>query len=115
MAKKVKKADAEIEEIDQAAAERDNQRRELFCRYYAQGEGTFGNATLSYAAAYDYDLGDTDIVDKNGNPLIQKPYRTSYHTCSVNGSSLLRNTEVHERVTKLLNELLKDEIVDAEL
>src|ERR1051325_9798923 len=107
MAKKGKKPKAEKPAL--------NPKQELFCRYYAQGEGTFGNATLSYAAAYDYDLGDTTVIDEDGNPLIQKPYKTSYHTCSVNGNKLLRNAEVKERITVLYNELLQDKFVDAEL
>jgi hypothetical protein len=111
MAKKEKKA----EKAEQEAAELDNQRRELFCRYYAQGEGTFGNATLSYAEAYEYELGDINLVDKNGNPIIHRDYEGSYYTCAVNGSKLLKNAKVQERINVLLNELLKDEIVDAQL
>jgi hypothetical protein len=92
-----------------------NPNQELFCRYYAQGEGTFGNATLSYAAAYEIGLGDPTLVDKDGNPLSAKLYPEEYNTCSANGSRLLRNDKVQERIRVLLNELLKDEIVDAEL
>src|SRR5688572_8117059 len=92
-----------------------NPKQEAFCRYYAQGEGTFGNATLSYSAAYEVELGDLSWTDKDGNIKVHKDYIGDYHTCSVNGGRLLRNADVQERVTVLLNELLKDEIVDAEL
>jgi hypothetical protein len=107
MAKKAAKAKPEKPKL--------NPKQEAFCRYYAQGQGTFGNATLSYAAAYDIDLGDLTWHDKNGNLIVQREYKGDYHTCSVNGNKLLRKTEIQERITKLLNELLKDEIVDAEL
>ncbi len=36
--------------------ELDNKKRELFCQYYAKGDGTFGNATLAYSAAYEIEL-----------------------------------------------------------
>lgn len=111
MAKKklAKKADS----ADDDALE--NARRELFCQYYAKGEGTFGNATLSYSAAYEIELGDVTKLDKHGNVVVERDYTGSYNTCSVNGTRLLRIAHVQQRVTALLNELLKDEIVDAEL
>lgn len=84
-----------------------NPKQEAFCRYYAQGEGTFGNATLSYAAAYDYHL-DAEADEDDGDS-------SARNVCAVEGARLLRNPHVQERVTKLLNELLKDEIVDAQL
>jgi hypothetical protein len=31
-------------------------KRELFCRFYTQNEDLFGNATHSYAEAYEYKL-----------------------------------------------------------
>lgn len=93
----------------------DNAKRELFCRYYAQGDGTFGNATLSYAAAYEIELGDTTLTDKLGNLLAAKFYPQEYHTCSSSGSRLLRNDKIQERITVLLNEFLRNDLVDAEL
>jgi hypothetical protein len=110
MAKKVKTAEKPPSEKPNL-----NPNQEAFCRYYAQGEGTFGNATLSYAAAYEFELGDLSFTDKDGNISVHPDFAGDYHTCSVNGNKLLRKTEVQERITKLLNELLKDEIVDAEL
>ena len=92
-----------------------NVKRELFCWHYAKGEGTFGNATLSYAATYDIELGGIWLRDKDGNPRPDAKYEGPYAVCSSNGSRLLRNAEVQARIGVLLNELLKDDIVDAEL
>lgn len=39
-----------------------NEKQELFCRYYTQNNALFGNATLSYAEAYGFDL---DTLDKD--------------------------------------------------
>ncbi len=111
MARKKQTADA----AQKAEAELDNKRRELFCRYYAQGEGTFGNATLSYAAAYDVEIGDLRLYDKNGNLLVPKDHIPAYNICSASGSRLLRDEKVQARLVVLRNELLRDEIVDAEL
>jgi hypothetical protein len=109
-----KRAPKGAKEKEKEAAEL-NAKRELFCRYYAQGEGTFGNATLSYSAAYEIELGDLTWHDKDGNLRVHRDYAAGYHVCSVNGARLLRNADVQSRITVLLNELLKDEIVDAEL
>ena len=73
MAKKKDKKAADPEPVPTAGDEElENKRREFFCRYYAQGEGTFGNATLSYAAAYDIELGDLSRYDKLGNLIIPR-------------------------------------------
>ncbi|OJW18781.1 MAG: hypothetical protein BGO51_15535 [Rhodospirillales bacterium 69-11] len=113
--KKPKIAARETPDATDATEALDNLRREKFCRYYAQGEGTFGNATLSYAAAYDIELGDLSIVDKEGRPVVEKDFRGQYEVCATNGWRLLKNADVQARITVLLNALLKDEIVDAEL
>jgi len=106
---------ASEQEIDTAMEALENKRRELFCRHYAQGEGTFGNATLSYAAAYEYDLIFVKKTDRWGT-LYDSPVDLNvYQTCGSNGSRLLKDDKVQARITVLLNELLKDEIVDAEL
>lgn len=96
-----------------------NAKRELFCRYYTQNDELFGNATLSYAEAFDYRLDelsqDDEIRDQKGKIIEPSTYDKAYRVCSVMGHRLLRNTSVQERLTKLLNELLKDEVVDSEL
>lgn len=105
-----------------------NPQRELFCRYYTQNEELFGNATLSYAEAYDYKLDelsrkaiyeeifDDETGDTSQGELIEdSEYDKAYHVCSVESSKFLRNPEIQARITELLNELLKDEVVDSQL
>lgn len=103
-------------------------KRELFCRCYTQNNELFGNATLSYAEAFDYKLDElsreavyeTDIdeetgAETQGKLIEQSPHDKAYHVCSVLSSKLLRNDDIQARIRVLLNELLKDEIVDSEL
>jgi len=91
---------------------------ELFCQLYVKNEELFGNATLCYAEAYNYKL-DTlsheESRDEFGQLIEASEYDRAYNTCSVDGSKLLRNAKVQERITKFLNEMLKDDIVDAQL
>lgn len=97
--------------------------QELFCRYYTQNELLFGNATLSYAEAYDFELDSISQLrpcdDKPNHTHAREcepsPYDLAYHTCSVNGSRLLRNADIQKRVTVLLNEILSDSVVDSQL
>lgn len=109
------KSPAKQKSVDAPIGDTLNPKHEAFCRYYAQGEGTFGNATLSYAAAYEIELGDLSRFDKNGVLVVGKEFQADYNNCSTSASRLLRNVKIQARVTVLLNELLKDEIVDAEL
>jgi hypothetical protein len=102
-------------------------KRELFCRYYTQNQELFGNATLSYAEAFDYKLDELsregvyeeieseDGTIEQGKLLEPSEYDKAYHTCSVLSSRLLRNADIQARITALLNELLKDNIVDSQL
>jgi len=117
MAKKKNKntLPASDKELDDAVEELENKRRELFCQYYAKGEGTFGNATLSYAAAYDYELLFVKKTDRWGTEYDSPVDTNLYHSCSSGGSRLLTDDKVKGRITVLLNELLKDDFVDAEL
>lgn len=103
--------------------ELDNQRRELFCRYFTQNDELFNNATLSYAEAYGYKLDELSREpvygepDEEGNREIveSSEYDKACNVCAVNGGRLLRNTQIQERITVLRNELLKDDIVDSQL
>lgn len=98
--------------------------QELFSRFYTQNEALFGNGTLCYAEAYAFDL-DTlsrqcpsHPPDDEADPDHQcepSEYELAYQTCSVNGSRLLRNAKVQARITALLNEMLRDEVVDSQL
>jgi len=98
-------------------------KRELFCRFYTQNEDLFGNATHSYAEAYDYKLDtlDTEAVwsepegDSPRERLDDSPYEKAVHVCAVEAFRLLRIPEVQARITALLNEILKDEVVDSQL
>lgn len=97
--------------------------QEMFCQYYINNDALFGNATLSYAEAYDYKLDELSTEkpvlanNADGTPTEwgDSEYTLAYNTCSACSSKLLRNNKINERVKKLLNELLKDEEVDAEL
>jgi hypothetical protein len=97
--------------------------RELFCRYYTQNEKLFGNGTHSYAEAYDYQLdtlSDKGIWsvpegDEPSEKLEDSPYDKAIHVCAVEASRLLRNPDVQARITALLNEILRDDVVDSQL
>lgn len=93
--------------------------RKLFCRYYTQNTEFFGNATLSYAEAYGHDLDSLSKVQektpKGKNIPGTSEYEKAYHVCSSGGERLLRKDDIQKLITKYLNELLKDEIVDREL
>ena len=82
-----------------------NPKQELFCQMYVNNGATFGNATLAYASAYD--------LDANYHGTDQQ--KSDYAVANVCGPRLLVNVGIKARVVKLLNALLKDEIVDAEL
>lgn len=106
-----------------------NPKQELFCQLYTQSHDFFGNATLSYAAAFDYNLAelsqepervqDTDDDDEGvavrTKTRMDSPYQRAYNVCSVQAHKLLRIAKVQVRIRELLNALLKDEIVDSEL
>lgn len=95
----------------------------LFCTYYTMGGATFGNATLSYAEAYDFNLDELDheptMVRVKGKKKLQpfgpSEYDRQYAVCSANGHRLLRNADIQDMLTKSLNDLLKEEIVDREM
>jgi hypothetical protein len=102
-------------------------RRKLFCHYYTQNSQTFGNATHAYAEAFDYKLDtlsheavyeqvlDQDTGESRNGELIElSAYDKACNVCAVEGARLLRNPQVQERCRVLLNELLKDEVVDSE-
>lgn len=97
--------------------------QELFCRYYAQNNELFSNGTLSYAEAYDYKLDELSTeapvldTDDKGEPIKwgDSDYKKAYDVCSANASRLLRNEKIQARIVVLMNEWMKDEIVDSEL
>lgn len=91
---------------------------ELFCQLYIKNEALFGNATLCYAEAYNYKL-DTlshkETRDDEDNLIEASEYDRAYNVCSVQGHALLRMPKLQDRINRLLNEMLKDDIVDAQL
>ncbi len=81
-----------------------NPKQELFCQLYVNNRGSFGNATASYASAYDMEI--DGVSDER---------KEAYNVACAAGSRLLINVKIKDRITQLLNDLLKDNIVDAEL
>jgi hypothetical protein len=113
---KKKKADAPARENDL------NIRREAFCQYFTKNQALFGNATLSYAEAYGYRLDELPRDDakykgkgKKRVMVEESSYDKAYHVCATEGGRLLKIPEIQERITALLNELLRDDIVDSQL
>ncbi len=95
-----------------------NPKHELFCQFYVKNSELFGNATLSYAEAYAYSLDELSRakpMDAEGKPTDDSEYQKQYNVCSVEGHRLLRSPKIQDRLTKLLNEMLKDDVVDREL
>lgn len=74
-------------------------KEELFCQYYAKSGLTFGNARRSYALVHKKEL-ETENQKR---------------VCDVLANRLLSKIVVYNRVSKLLNEKIDDEIVDKEL
>lgn len=97
--------------------------QELFCRFYAQNNELFSNGTLSYAEAYDFRLDElsheSPIIktDDKGKAVEwgESEYTKAYNTCSALASRLLRSEKIQNRVISLMNEWMKDEVVDSEL
>lgn len=101
-------------------------KQERFCRLYTQNKALFGNGTLSYAEAYNYNLDELDKTDakyeyyeENGARKSKKTeessYDKAYNVCASNANRLLRNEKITPFLTKYLNEVLTDEIVDSNL
>lgn len=90
--------------------------QELFCHYYCNNEVTRFNAVMSYAEAYWYNLDGASrlqVKDKNtGEVLRESEYRRMYRVCWAAWNRLLKNVKIQDRITVLLNQLKKDEIVD---
>lgn len=101
-------------------------KQEKFCRFYTQNKALFGNATLSYAEAYNYNLDLLDKTDakyesyeengvKKSKKIEESSYDKAYNVCASNANRMLRNEKITPFLTKYLNELLTDEIVDSNL
>jgi phage terminase small subunit len=94
-------------------------KQELFCQYYVCNSETRFNGTQSYARAYWYDLEKADteeIRDELTGTLIKKSERGRMEkVCSVGWSDNLVKPCIQKRVTQLLNEMMRDEVVDWEM
>lgn len=98
-----------------------NQKR--FCELYTKNSALFGNASLCYAIAYEYDLDSlstdsvyaTDNEGKITEKISDSPYEKAIKVCRVNGSKLLTIASINEYINKLLNDLMTDENADSEL
>lgn len=95
-----------------------NIRQELFCYYYVMNSSTRGNGGLSYAVAYNKktdSLSRERKKNKKGMGFVDSDYDKAMNACYVEANRLLRNPKVCERMKALLNEILEDDVVDAEL
>jgi hypothetical protein len=96
-----------------------NPKHELFCQLCVKNAELFGNATKCYAEAYGFKLDELSherpTDEETGEPIGNSEYTIAERTSAVNGSKLLRSTKIQDRITILLNEMLKDVVVDAEL
>lgn len=95
-----------------------NPKQELFCKFYSQNRETLGNATHSYAEAYNYDLDSLSRESKHdvdGKLVENSEYDKSIHVCAVEGRKLLRKPVINDRITQLLNEWMTEQNVDGEL
>ena len=101
-------------------------KQELFCQYYTKRGQLLGNATLSYAKAYGYDLEKADTTratktvknEKNEkNEEIQEEiigtseYDKMYAYCNVAGPRLLVNDSINARIQALMLENFNDDAV----
>jgi hypothetical protein len=96
-----------------------NPKHELLCQLYVKNAELFGNGTQCYAEAYGFKLDELSRErpkdEITGMDSGDSPRELAENTCAVNGSKLLRSAKIQNRLTQLLNEMLKDEIVDGEL
>ena len=114
-------------------------KQERFCVLYTQNYELFGNATLSYAEAYGYDLESMDRDDaiyklntgeevdqktyddlpsektKRAECIKESTYKRYYDLCSSYGSRLRRNDKIQTRCRELLNAFMIDNVIDARL
>jgi hypothetical protein len=84
-----------------------NQR--LFCQYYAGGGEWFGNGVWSYVFAFELKVPFREYK------CMSEEQKADYDSACVMASALLRNVKIKNYINKLLDELIKDEIVDREL
>lgn len=82
--------------------------RKLFAKFYATKGDTFCNATLSYAAAFDYDL---PLKADGTHDINSAPYLV----CKANGSRLMTSPGVKQMIDVYLMEQFNDTTADTRL
>lgn len=94
-------------------------KQEMFCQYYVCHEPSRFNWRQSYALAYSYNLEKADtqeIRDELSWKIIKRSERVRMENiCDVWANHNLSIPKVQSRITKLLNEMMNDEIVDSEM
>lgn len=94
-------------------------KQELFCRYYTQNPETCLNGTHSYGRAYGFDFDNLDrttIYEEDKITVKKKSdYTRAFDYCGNAASRMIRNAKVSKRITELFNEMLRDDVIDAEL
>lgn len=97
-------------------------KEELFLRYYVQNDETRMNGTHSYDMAYgkkleEQDKEDAEYIEKEGRKICIKKssYDRCYDLCKSEACRILTKPYIQARKVVLLNEMLTNEIVDAEL
>lgn len=120
------------------------EKQERFCVNITQNRELFGNATLSYAEAYGFDIDaepDDDAQYKftdgsifsekeledlskeesktyntgDGKKIQDSSRKRMYDNCSTYGSKLKKNLKIQARCRELLNEFMVDQVIDARL
>lgn len=101
--------------------------QELFVHFYTINDELRGNATLSYAEAYEYKLdelsnedaiyGEYDEKTGEGKGKLLEPSTRAkaINVCAASSSKLLRNSKIQDRKVELLNTLLRDDYVDSQM
>lgn len=109
------------EVLDEIVSEEDEKiltlKQTLFCHYYVMNEETRGNATLSYALAYWWDIdwaSRDNEKDDNGREILgTSQYDKMIKLIAPSASRNTRKVKIQETITRLWNTLLTDEQVDA--
>jgi len=93
-------------------------KEERFCYFYVKNEVTRGNGTQAYATAYEINLeklSDEIPLDKGEKVIVRSPRSKAENVCAVEAVRMLRKPKISDLCSKLLNDMLKNEIVDGEL
>jgi len=94
-------------------------KQELFCQNYVINDVFRGNATLSYADAYWYDMESKDKTRQRDAEWEEiewtSEYDKAYNCCAALASRLLKNVKIQDRNIDLWNDMLSDRRVDARL